>query len=174
MELGEAILNRRSIRKYRPDQVPGELIQQIIEAGAWAPSGKNRQLVEYIVVREESKRKRLATLFPHGPFLAQAPVNLLILCDKEKTRWFLQDGCAAAQNMLLKIHELGLGSCWLGPKDEAGVRQLLNIPENYEIITALAVGYPAEAPTKERNTPRIHAEKWSAENMPKTPHAEMK
>jgi len=162
MELDEAIKNRRSIRKYKPDPVSDELINQIVEAGQWAPSGKDRQLVEFIVVREASARKELSQIFPRGPFLAQAPVNIVIICDRFKTRWAVQDGCIAAQNMLLKIHELGLGSCWLGPKDEERARKFLNIKENYEIITCLAVGYPAETPTKTRNQPKVHKEKLSS------------
>ena len=161
MELDEAIKNRRSIRKYKPDSVPDELVDQIIDAGQWAPSGKGRQLVEFIVVREKAAREKLSKIFPRGPFLTQAPVNIVVICDRFKTRWAIQDGCIAVQNMLLKIHELGLGSCWLGPKDEESARKFLNISENYEIITCLAVGYPGETPTKQRNPPKVHKEKHS-------------
>jgi len=159
MELDEAIHSRRSIRKYKPDPLPENLINQIIDAGQWAPSAHNRQLVEFIVVKEKPILKKLAILFSHGPFLTQAQVAIVIICDKVKTKWALHDGPAAVQNMLLKIHELGLGSCWLGPHNKEDVRTLLNIPENYEIITCLPIGYPDETPTKERNPPKVHHDK---------------
>lgn len=152
MDLLEIIKNRRSIRRYTEENVPDELIDKIIEAGIWAPSSKHCEPCEFIVIRDKEKREQLSKISPWSKFIADAPVAICILSNKSSS-CVIMDGSAAVMNMLLEIHNLGLGSCWVNTKyNEKLVRDALNIPDKYEIITVIPVGYPAESPASQRKS----------------------
>ncbi len=162
MELLEIIKGRRSIRRYKDQDVPDELIDKIIEAGIWAPSSNHCEPCEFIVIRDKKKREQLSKISPWSKFIADAPVAICILSNKSSTCVII-DGSIAAMNMLLEIHALGLGSCWVDTKyNEKLVRDALNIPDNYEVITVIPVGYPAESPSSWRKSIKdcIHQEMY--------------
>jgi nitroreductase len=153
----EAVLallkGRRSIRRYRPDPVPDEMVEQLLEAGRWAPSASNRQPWEFIVVRDEAIRQQVAQ---HAAFyfikwaqVEEAPL-LIVLCGNARNRFyrrFLHEdvGLAGAQ-IMLQAKALGLGTCWIGALDRKAVAGILNIPDHLEIVGLLTVGFPAENP----------------------------
>ncbi len=156
MDLSEAILNRRSIRKYKDKEIDDELVTKIIEAGVWAPSAGNLQSWEVIVVRDHQIKVQLAVACYIREFIAEAPVVLIICAYKRKSGatygergrelYCIQDAACAAQNMLLMIHDLGLGACWNGSFDEDSVSTLLGIPEGIRPVAIITVGYPDEKP----------------------------
>ncbi len=154
MDTFEAILKRRSIRKYLDTPVEDEKINRILEAGRWAPSASNRQPWHFIVVRDAETRKDLADNHPYGRFMAQSPVVIVVLGDPEKhPKYHLADPHNAVQNMLLVAYSLGLGTCWMGVRDtpiEPIFKQILGIPEKYRVICSISVGYPDESPTRTR------------------------
>ena len=142
MELLEAIKNRRSIRKYREEPVPREVLEQLLEAACWAPSADNQQPWYFValtrkeeidLLREtmervaEEIRPHLEELFPRHPrvvnettaFLRRlggAPVYVLVFLQKDYGRVrdsMLESTAAAIQNLLLAAHEQGLGTCWV-------------------------------------------------------------
>jgi len=156
MDLYEAILNRRSIRKYKDKEIDDELINKIIEAGTWAPSAGNLQSWEVIVVKDHDIKDKLAVACYIREFIAEAPVVLVMCACKRKSSvaygergselYCIQDAACAAQNMLLMIHDLGLGACWNGSFDEDSVSDLLGIPEGVRPVAIITVGYPDEKP----------------------------
>ena len=116
-EVLKAIQQRRSIRRFTPEPLTREQIQTILEAGRWAPSGKNTQPWRFVVVETLTKREEMAKLAPQGGMVATAPVTLAVLLDRNAGYDPLKDvqGIGAAiENILLAVHALGLGACWMG------------------------------------------------------------
>ncbi|OEC85800.1 MULTISPECIES: nitroreductase family protein [Methanobacterium] len=156
MDLYETIRNRRSIRKYKDREIDDDLIHEIIEAGIWAPSAGNLQSWEVVVVKDPEIKSQLAVACYIREFIAEAPVVLVICAHKRKSSaaygergqelYCIQDAACAAQNMLLMIHDLGLGACWNGSFNEESVSALLGIPNGVRPVTIITVGYPDEKP----------------------------
>lgn len=156
MDVNEAIMERRSIRKYKDKEIDDNLINKIVEAGVWAPSAGNTQSWEVIVVKNRQIRTQNADACNLREFIIECPVVLVICANKrmsgsvygERGRelYSIQDAACAAQNMLLKIHELGLGACWIGEFNEDAVSNLLEIPEDVRPVALITVGYPDEKP----------------------------
>jgi nitroreductase len=153
MEILEAIRGRRSVRKYTQEFVSEELVNQILEAGRWAPSRGNSQPWKFIVLEDAQIRKELAEAIPNGKFLTEAPKGIAIVIDPKSSKHPEQEGAAAIQNMLLTAHALGLGACWIsvyGTDCEQKAKQILLIPEEELLISVVSVGYSAETPEKGR------------------------
>jgi len=148
MDALEALKTRRSIRSFKTDPVSEDLIVQIADCGRLAASAINIQPWEFVVVTDPRRRKEIAATTDHGPFIAEAPVCILVFC--RNTQYFLEDGSAATQNMLVAARALGLGSCWVAgdKKPYASVlRQLVGAPEDYKLISVVALGYAMESPS---------------------------
>ncbi len=156
MDVLEAIRSRRSVRKYKSDPVEDEKIQACLEAARWAPSAGNRQPWYFIVIRDAETRAQLGEIHPYAKFLAEAPVNLIVLGDPEiHEKYFLSDSSVATQNFLLAAHAQGLSTCWTGAYKtpfEDEIKALLDIPAHYHITAVVSAGYPKETPTKTRKT----------------------
>ena len=177
MNLHEIVAGRRSIRKYREEEVPDELLQEILEAVRWTPSGGNIQPWEVIVVRDpETKRRLQETLGGYNPArksIVAAPL-LLVLCAKEKIPdtyrkdknirtkfgdwWFLFHLGSAAQNLCLAAHALGLGTVMVGFFDHDKAKEMLKVPEGYEVVLMTPLGYPAATP---KPPPRREVDEFS-------------
>lgn len=172
METKEAIIGRRSVREYEKKPVPEDMIQQILKAGAMAPSAMDRQPCRFIVIRDPEKIRQLsenvrakAGAIGMGARVAQimkiredvffhgAP--LLILVVAEKSEWSEIDCALAAQNMMLRAYDLGLGSCFIGfarfLRNDKDAMQGLGISDSQELYCPLIFGYPKSWPKpKER------------------------
>lgn len=134
----EAIKTRRSIRKYKPDMIPGEILDQIIEAGTYAATGMNRQSPVIIAVTNKEVRDRLSKLNAEimgtdsDPFYG-APVVLIVLADKSSAN-YIYDGSLVMGNLMLAAHSLGIGSCWIHR-----AKQEFERPEGKEILKTLGI-----------------------------------
>jgi nitroreductase len=142
-----AIKHRRSIREFKKEPISDETVDQILECGLWAPSGKNNQPWKFAVVRDESIKASLASLTHYGKVIRSAPVCLIIFLDHQKVydrTKDIQAVGASIQNMLLAIHGLGLGGVWLGEilKNKEKVRDLLGAREDWELMAVIALGHP--------------------------------
>lgn len=171
MNLDKCITGRRSVRKFRSKRVPKGLIEKILEAGTWAPSGMNAQPWRFIVIedRETIDRlsKRMKKILSDMPFASEfkemlksdkdvifygAPL-LVLVCVRKQEEWKsvnLLDCGLAAQNMFLKAYELGLGSCFIGLGNflngAPDALEEVGVPRDHELIAPLIFGYPAEEP----------------------------
>ena len=155
MDTIEAIKSRRSIRLYRSEAVPDDKVEQILEAGRWAPSADNSQPWAFVVIRDEKVRKDLADAAVWGRFLAQAPVAIAVVIDPQVSGHAVEDGAAATQNMLLAAHALGLGSCWVGAYGstyEERVKDLLGIPSGKRLLSLISLGYARESTVSTRKS----------------------
>jgi len=143
MDALTAIASRHSTRSFKHDPVSREQLETIVNAGRHAPTARDEQPWQFVMVSESTARKRLAELTEgHDPFIADAPVCIAVFCKAGK--YFLEDGCAAAENMLIAATALGLQSCWVAgdkkPYAEA-VGTLLFAPENMRLVALLVIGH---------------------------------
>jgi len=180
MELFDAIHGRRSIRKFKAQDVPDALIEKLIDAARWAPFSNylyppgivhNHQPWEFVVVRDSKTKKAFAEpRDEENKFVADVPVVIVVCVDKSysMTRW-IEDGFMAIENMLLAVHALGLGAVIMPTFSvrnkiiEDSTRAALNLPENMQPVALVCIGYPDEVP--EPKKPReikemIHMERW--------------
>jgi len=110
MDALEAMRTRRSVRTLEPVEIPREHLEAIVDAGRLAPSGRNAQPWEFIVITERETIARLAAV---QGLVGQASAVVAIVADEKGSRYWLEDASAAAENMLLAIHALGYGSRWI-------------------------------------------------------------
>jgi nitroreductase len=144
---------RRSIRRYKPDVVPDDLLDQVLEAGRWAPSASNRQPWTFIVIRDPEVRKAVAQhaayYFIRWAHVEEAPV-IIALCGNARNRVYRQflheDIGLAGSQMMLEAAALGLGTCWIGGLDRDALGDILKVPEHLTLVGLLTLGFPAEEP----------------------------
>ncbi len=154
MDLEQALYQRRSVRKYKPDPVPEAAVQKLLEYAMAAPSACNKQPWEFYVVRTPELIAKLRTA---SPFTNYASPLMLIVAGNVKNalpgkrgEFWVQDCSAAVENMLLGALQLGLGTCWCGlyPNQRAAdaVSEALGLEAHIVPLALLHVGYPDEAP----------------------------
>lgn len=169
MDIFEAILKRRSIRKYMQNKIPDNLIHDLLKAAMYAPSAMNYQPWQFIVIDDRQKLDAILEIIPHAEMLKSAQTAILICGDLnlDKNINYLQQNCSAAtQNLMLWAHAVGLGTCWIGvyPVEEivVGLQKLFSLPEHVIPISLVSIGYPAENPhADERFKPeKIHYNNW--------------
>ncbi len=149
METIEAIKTRRSVRGFTDESVSDGVVEQIIEAGRWAPSGLNNQAWRFIVVRNEETKVELSKLTEYGPTIKNAPVLIVVFLDRDRMYNYIKDVQsigACIQNILLAQHSLGLGGVWLGEilKNKEMVNKVLRAPDSYELMAVVALGHPVK------------------------------
>jgi nitroreductase len=149
--ISKIIRQRRSIRKFTV-QAPGDKeIEQILEAARWAPSGQNNQPWKFMVIRDTITREGLAQFTSYKRIVRGALISIVVCLDAaisyNRDKDLMAIG-AAIQNMLLCVHSLGLGACWLGEiiNRKEKVSQFLDLAGEFEIMAVVAIGYPAENP----------------------------
>lgn len=153
MELMDAILNRRSVRKYNDEDIPEEKIKQILKAGLLAPTSMNRKPCEFVVVRDKETLGKLAKAKKAAAgMLAECNTAIVVLGNCEKADTWIEDSSIALSYMNLMAAGLGVGSCWCqihlrssltGKDAEENVREILSLPEKYRIVGILSLGIPA-------------------------------
>ncbi len=136
---------RRSIRVYQNKKIPKEQLEKIVDAARFAPTARNIQPWEFVVITDKNKLIELANLAPNGKFMAQADACIAVF--SVDTHYFLEDGSAATCNILLAATALGIGSCWIAGDKKPYCQQvnaLLNAPVGMKLISLIALGYPQE------------------------------
>ena len=159
------LLTRRSIRKYKPDMLPREVIEKIVEAGTYAPTGKNQQSPIIIAVTNKALRDRMSVLnaavlgIDSDPFYG-APVVLVVLAERSNPN-HVYDGSLVMGNLMLAAHAMGVGSCWINRAREVfdsdegkAILRDLGIEGDYEGVGNCILGYadceqPQARPRKE-------------------------
>lgn len=153
----QAMKERRSCRAYKPDPIPQEILEQILEAGTYAASGRGKQSPVILAVTDPVLRNKLSAVNAEimgtsiDPFYG-APVVLVVLADKAYPT-YLYDGSLVMGNLMLAAHSLGIGSCWIHRAKETFERpegkellKALGVEGDYEGIGNCVLGYPAEPP----------------------------
>lgn len=157
----DVIRERRSVRKYEETHVPPEHLETILEAVKWAPSWANTQCWEIIVIKDAATKEKLQTALPPKgqpatKAIVQAPL-VLAVCGKLESSgyykdivttkfgdWFMFDLGIACQNLCLTAHSLGLGTVMVGLFDHDKANDILKVPQGYELVLLIPLGYPAK------------------------------
>ncbi len=161
MDLMTGIRERRSVRQFTPEPVSESDLRTLLEAVRWAPSWANTQVWEVVVVRDQEAKDRLSGLLARNSAqkaTASAPVVLALAAKKkisgfyngaattDKGDWLMFDLGLATQNLCLAAHSLGLGTVIVGFFEAGRAKEILNIPEEYDITVLVPVGHPAKTP----------------------------
>jgi len=144
----EHIRNRRSVRRYRPDPLPDEVIRDILDCGHLAPSAHNRQPWLLGAVTDPVLLRSLADHVENARFIHQSKVCFSVFARAEET-FHIEDGCAAAMNIIHASTTHGVATCWVaGDKKKYAdeVRELLGVPRGYTLVALIAAGYPDQTP----------------------------
>ena len=172
MDVMEAIMTRRSIRRFKTTPVPGETLSKLLEAACRAPSWKNTQCWRFIVVWDSQLKVELAATLIGNPVegssevrpnsaaaaLIQAPL-VIAACAQlgrsgysrgesstDKGDWFMFDTALAMENLVLAAHSFGLGTVFVGLFDAHKAARLLSVPEGFALVALTPLGYPDEEP----------------------------
>ena len=162
-----AILARRSIRKYENKPVEREKIDRILECACAAPSARNYRPWHFVEITERKTLDALAEAHPYGKMLSQTTLAIVVCGEKEKEGaprlWWEQDCAAAMQNILVAATALGLGSVWLGVHHNAPIpekiRAIAEIPEYIQVMGIAAIGYGAESKPAHGGIDQTHVHK---------------
>jgi nitroreductase len=150
LEFYDVIRTRRSIREFRPDPVPEDVLRRILEAARVAPSGSNRQPWRLILVKDKMEKERIVPLAGGQRFVAEAPI-LIVACgqDIKYNRGgymgelsMLVDVAIAVDHLTLAARAEGLGTCWIGSFDNTHIKELLKIPHDFNVVALVPLGYP--------------------------------
>lgn len=177
-ELMDVIKERRSIRKYQDKEVSEEQLNRIFDSVRWAPSWANTQCWEIIIVKEPAVKEQLQGLLVKNPAskaMTQAPVVLVVCAKLESSGyykgqvttkfgdWFMFDSGIATQNICLTAYNLGLGTVIVGLFDHNKAKEILGVPDEYEVVSMIPLGYPAksaEAPKRREISEFTHFDKF--------------
>ena len=166
----DLIRSRRSIRHYQPEPVPDLLLEQVLEAGRWAPSASNQQPWAFVVVRDPNLVQLVAQ---HSAYymdqdarIADAPA-LIVLCgvvwNQSRRRFLRGEVGMAGMQMMLQAHALGLGTCWVDGLEREAIADALGIPSELEIIGVMTLGFPDTEPaqtTRKALFDIVHYDVW--------------
>ena len=169
MEVQEALLDRRSIRKYNDQKINKEDIDKILKAGMYAPSAMNLQAWQFIVIDDKDILIETIKSIPYAEMLRQSAAAILVCGDsliEKNESWLLQNCSAAIQNILLSSYGLGIGSCWIAIHGMDAVYQNIKaqfaLPENIVPISLISLGYPDEVVNAEERftEEKVYYNKW--------------
>jgi len=162
-EVIKAIKERRSVRNFKKDPIEEEKISQLLESIRWSPSWANTQCWEIVLVRDPNIKKELQETLPKGnparDAVYKAPILFVICAQLRKAGyykgsaptkfgdWFMFDLGIATQSLCLAAHSLGLGSVIVGLFEHNKAKEILNVPEEYEVVVIVPVGYPEKIPS---------------------------
>lgn len=169
MDVFEAIISRRSIRRYSGEKISDNIVENLLKAAMYAPSAVNRQPWHFVVFRDRSTMHAITEIHRNAIMLQQADAAILVCWDEtqQHDKGYGQVDCAAAtQNILLAAHGFGLGAVWVGiyPRENrmVSMSELFNLPGNIKPFSIISLGWPSE----KKETPdrfdrlKIHYEKW--------------
>ncbi len=172
MKVKDCIFTRRSVRKYKKKKISDDKINSILEYALHAPSACNTQPWQFINVKDLKTKVKLSNIHKYCSFIKNAGCIIAVCYNPNLCSYKPSDmlsTAVAAQNILLGIHNEGLGACWIYVKDdndtdiEKKVKNILNIPDNIEVLCLISVGYTDEIPSKKEIksiNDVIHKETW--------------
>jgi len=152
MDFYEVIRTRRSIRSYKPDPIPEEVLSRVLDAARIAPSGSNRQPWKFIIVKDKTLKRRLVTACANQGFIGEAPI-VIVACGYNihynrggymGDMSMLVDVSIAFTHLILAARAEGLGTCWIGSFNNDEVKKILGIPDDVNVVAITPLGYPKD------------------------------
>lgn len=164
MDALTAIKSRHSVRKFDTKPLLQEQVETLVDAGRRAATARNEQPWEFVVVTKRETLEQLANLTDNGGFIARAAACIVVFC--KDTKYYLEDGCAATENILLAAVSLGLGACWVAGEKKGyaqAVAKFVGAPAGLKLISLIPIGYPIEpsaTPPKRGLSEMLHWERF--------------
>ncbi len=164
METFQTVCSRVSIREYQDKPVPEKFLLKLVDAARRAPSARHVEPWDFVVITARQMMMDIGACAPNGSFVKEAAACIAVFC--RETKYYLEDGCAATENILLQAADLGLGACWIAgdKKDYAPqVARMLAVPDGFRLVSLVALGWPkqpAEQIKNRRLDEVIHWEKF--------------
>ena len=152
MDTFQAITSRASVREYTDETVSKELLEKLVDSGRLAPSARAVEPWEFVVITDKAKIDNIASMAPNGKFLTCAQAAIVVICAE--TKYFIEDGCAATENILLQAADLGLGACWIAGDKKPyaeGILSMLNAPAGSKLVSIISIGWPKQKPSQHKN-----------------------
>lgn len=140
------IKSRHSVRKFKSEFIDENAIRDALECAAHAPTAMNLQPWLFGVIKKKETLKKIAGLTDHGKFIGDCSVCFAVFGEQKET-YYLEDCCAATENLILALQAYGVSTCWVaGDKKNYGesIRKMLDVPEKYTLVSLVAAGNPAE------------------------------
>ena len=169
MQFSELVKERYSVRSYKSDPVPGDKLEQVLEAARLAPTAANRQAFQLIVIHTAGREAELGRIYNREWFV-QAPI-VICVCGLLDQSWVRRDGKSycdvdvtiVMDHLILAATDLGLGTCWIGAFDPAATREVLGLPDGVEPIAFTTLGYSDDQPREKKRKPMtelVRYEHW--------------
>lgn len=139
----EVVKKRASIRDYSGKSIKKHELEMIIDAGRLAPTARGEEPWDFIVVQDKNMLQKLAQIAPNGKFLETASAAIVVVA--KDTKYYLEDSCAATENMLLAACALGIGSCWVAGDKKPYANQIMEyfvVPAGHKLVSIISLGYP--------------------------------
>jgi len=151
METVNSINTRVSVREYQFRPIEKEILIKLIDAGRRAPSARAVEPWNFVIVQNRKTLAEISRLADSGRFIKNAAVCIAVFC--KDTKYYLEDGCAATENILIAASDFGLGACWVAADKKPyvnDVRQLLGAPGEFRLVSLISLGWPKNQPRQEK------------------------
>lgn len=149
MDFYDVVKNRKSVRRYKPEKVPGDALARIMEAARLAPSWANKQCWRYVIVDDPGLITRITPATAQG---FGAPMMIVLCADpsesghREGKDYYLVDAAISMEHLVLAAAAEGLGTCWVaGRLEEAAIKQALGVPDQLRVVAITPLGFPSES-----------------------------
>ncbi|MFW6161024.1 MAG: nitroreductase family protein [Acidobacteriota bacterium] len=159
MDLNKIIVSRRTVRQFKPESLPRNILEEIVNSGRLAPSASNLQPLEFLVIDDHKVASKIFSFLKWAAYIQpegnpkpgnEPPAYIIILVNRKiREKGYEREVGAAAENMILAAWSKGIASCWLISVEREKARKTLKVPEFYLIDSVIALGYPAESPVIE-------------------------
>ena len=143
MDTFDAISKRASVREYQTKPIGKELLERLVDAGRRAPTARAIEPWEFVVITDKQILQRLGEIADTGRFIKNASACIAVFC--QDTKYYLEDGCAATENILLACADIGLGACWVAGDKKPYVNEVagvLGASANLKLVSLISLGWP--------------------------------
>ncbi|MFH1441529.1 MAG: nitroreductase family protein [Candidatus Omnitrophota bacterium] len=164
MQTQECLRKRHSARSFNSKPIDKNIIEKVAESVRFAPSARNVQPWELVAVTEKSVLAKLGQIAENGRFISECACCIAVFCSD--TKYYLEDGCAAAENILISATDLGLASCWVAGDKKPyceEIKAMLKVPKEFKLVNLIAMGYSdkdSEPPEKKPLKDILHWERY--------------
>jgi len=161
MDTFSAIAKRKSVREYLNKPIERKVLEKLIDAGRRAPSARAVEPWEFVIVEDKAMLKKISGIASTGSFIKNAACCIVVFC--KDTKYYLEDGCAATENILIAAADLGIGTCWVAGDKKPYVNEmskLLNTPKDARLISLISVGWPKEISPQSKNRSQKEVTHW--------------
>ena len=163
MDVFEAIAQRKSVRRYADKPISKADLKVIVDAGRRAPTARNEQPWEFVVITDHDRLQSIGATTDYGQFIANAVACILVFC--KDTKYYLEDGSAAVENMLLAATGLGIASCWVAGDKKVyakDIETLVKAPDAIKLVAMIPLGYPTKTHSEHPKRPLDEVMHWES------------